>query len=349
MRRRVPDRSYRRGLTEAVKNTPFFTRSSRELGREAIPRSARARTFQASVRACLFFAVFAYQAHAQSPTLPSLSVTDPIFRQLSSDVEEARKLQSVPGFSVKDAAATLTVYQYVPKAGDDLFSVAARCGIPYETIVTANRMIQGGSLTPGKPLIIPAAPGLFIPAAPDSDLERIAAGARAETADSAAVTLRPSGLPVLYRYYPGAQFTPTERAFFLNVAFRFPLPAARVTSGFGLRANPVTGTLKQHAGVDLAAPAGTEVYAARDGTVVEVGSDPIYGNYIVVEHEGSWKSLYGHLSAVLTDLRKSVRSGTILGHVGSTGQSTGPHLHFELRRNGEARDPAALLPRGIGR
>jgi murein DD-endopeptidase MepM/ murein hydrolase activator NlpD len=232
-----------------------------------------------------------------------------MFRQLSSEVEDARKRQSRPDFSAAEEAAALTVFQYVPKAGDDLFSVAARCGIPYETLATANRLPPGGSLAPGKAVLIPAAPGLFIPEEPESDLELIAAGARAENADAALVTLRPSGRPVRFRYYPGEQFTQTERAFFLNVAFRLPLPAARMTSSFGLRRNPVTGTLKRHAGVDLAAPEGTEVYATRDGTVVEIGDDPIYGNYVVVEHEGSWKSLYGHLSAVLAGLRKSVQIG----------------------------------------
>jgi murein DD-endopeptidase MepM/ murein hydrolase activator NlpD len=272
-----------------------------------------------------------------------------VFRQLSADVEDARKRQSDPGLPTGESARTLTVYGYVPKDGDDLFSVAARCGIPYETIVTANRMPSGSALAAGKSIIIPAAPGLFVPEIPESDLERIVAGARAENAVSEGVTLRPKGLPVRFRYFPGEAFTPTERAFFLNVAFRFPLPAARVTSSFGLRRNPVTGTLKRHDGVDLAAPEGSDVYAARDGVVADLGFDPVYGNYVVLEHEGSWKSVYGHLSAILTDLRKSIRSGTILGRVGSTGQSTGPHLHFELRRDGEARDPEALLPRGIGR
>jgi murein DD-endopeptidase MepM/ murein hydrolase activator NlpD len=177
----------------------------------------------------------------------------------------------------------------------------------------------------------------------------IVAGARQDDAAWAEVTLRSQGVPIRFRFYPGAFFSPTERAFFLNVAFRFPLPSGRVTSAFGLRRNPITGTLKRHEGVDLAAPEGTEVYAVRDGIVAEIGYDPIYGNYVVLEHDGSWRSLYGHLSETLTALRKNVRSGTMIGRVGSTGQSTGPHLHFEVRQNGEARDPAALFPRGIGR
>lgn len=98
-----------------------------------------------------------------------------------------------------------------------------------------------------------------------------------------------------------------------------------------------------HQGIDLAAPEGTEVYAVADGVVIDIGEDPIYGNYVIISHGESWTSLYGHLQKVETVLRSSVRSGTLIGRVGSTGQSTGPHLHFELRQNGRALDPTGRL------
>ncbi len=304
---------------------------------------------KASVRACLFCALSAFaaaRAPAEGPRIRSLSPTDAVFAQLCADVEAARGLLASRAASAEAAVGMLTVYEYLPEAGDSLMSVAARCALPYETISTANRIGAGGDLVRGKPLLLPSMPGVFVPERPETDMERIADAARPESAPSAAVSLTVDGRRVRFRYYPGAEFTPTERAFFLNIAFRFPLPAARVTSSFGLRRNPVTGNLKLHEGVDLAAPAGTEVYATRDGVVAAVGRDEIYGIYIVIEHDGAWRSVYGHLSEALAVLRKPVRSGTIIGKVGSTGQSTGPHLHFELRRNGEARDPASLLQRG---
>jgi murein DD-endopeptidase MepM/ murein hydrolase activator NlpD len=95
--------------------------------------------------------------------------------------------------------------------------------------------------------------------------------------------------------------------------------------------------------MDLAAPLGTDVYAAGDGVVTEIGEDPVYGRYIIIKHRDNWASLYGHLQTVKTALRTEVRSGNLIGKVGSTGQSTGPHLHFELRRNGQARDPGKYL------
>jgi murein DD-endopeptidase MepM/ murein hydrolase activator NlpD len=77
--------------------------------------------------------------------------------------------------------------------------------------------------------------------------------------------------------------------------------------------------------------------------VTEQGEDPIYGKYIIIAHGDNWVSLYGHLSPIGTVLRSSVRSGNLIGRVGSTGQSTGPHLHFELRQNGRAQDPGKYL------
>ena len=98
-----------------------------------------------------------------------------------------------------------------------------------------------------------------------------------------------------------------------------------------------------HQGIDLAAPEGTEVFAAADGVVTAAGFDPVYGNYIIISHSNNWKSLYGHLSTIDTVLRTNVKSGNFIGRVGSTGQSTGPHLHFELRQDGKAFDPAGRL------
>ena len=108
--------------------------------------------------------------------------------------------------------------------------------------------------------------------------------------------------------------------------------------------SPISHHQAYHAGIDLAAPAGTDVYAARDGVVTEAGTSPVLGEYIVITHDGSWSTVYGHLSKRLARLNDRVESGMIIGKVGSTGESTGPHLHFEVRNRGEARDPESLIP-----
>jgi murein DD-endopeptidase MepM/ murein hydrolase activator NlpD len=280
------------------------------------------------------------------PTILRLAAGDASFMQYQADVADARqRLANLEQarLDAPRAAAGLTVYAYRPQQADEFFTLAARCGIPYAGLASANRLPNPDLLGRATVLLLPSVPGIYIPEPPLSDLERLMTATRAGK-PAVEILLRPDGKPQRFRFFPGDDFSPTERAFFLNAAFRFPLPAFTLTSAYGLRRNPVTGNLVFHQGLDLAAPPGTDVYATRDGTVDEIGDDPIYGKYVVIRHEGDWSSLYGHLSEVLTDLRKPVRSGTLIGRVGSTGQSTGPHLHFELRQDGRSRNPAPLLP-----
>jgi len=286
------------------------------------------------------------------PTISNLNNNDVEFRQFQGDVEEGRKqvvqLEQI-GSNLEKIMDSLTVYQYRAKKDEDLFDIAARCNVPYGTIATVNRVHASDTIEGGSLLLLPTIQGIFIPEQPQSDLERLLFSARADR-QGVPVVLRGNKGTERFFFFPGEDFSPTERAFFLNTAFRYPLPAFHLTSGFGLRRNPVTGHLVFHEGLDLAAPEGTEVYACREGTVQELGYNAIYGNYVLLQHEGGWTSLYGHLSAVLTVLHKNLQSGSLLGRVGSTGQSTGPHLHFELRQNGKPLNPANVLPtRGIER
>jgi murein DD-endopeptidase MepM/ murein hydrolase activator NlpD len=106
-----------------------------------------------------------------------------------------------------------------------------------------------------------------------------------------------------------------------------------VTSGFGQR----WGRL--HAGVDIAAPTGTPIYAAKGGTVIHAGPQGGYGNLVLIDHGDGFVTAYAHQSQIATSVGASLSQGQLLGYVGSTGRSTGPHLHFETRVNGSARDP----------
>ena len=198
-------------------------------------------------------------------------------------------------------------------------------------------------LETGKPLLLPTVPGVFIPENPVSDLENLMISGRLPLSDYESSEIIITGTGEVFYFIPGGEFNPTERAFFLHSGFRFPLKSYRITSGYGIRANPVTGNIRMHQGVDLAAPAGTEVYAAGNGIVTDVGNDSIYGIYVVIKHNNNWVSLYGHLQKANVTLKSNVKSGSLVGWVGTTGQSTGPHLHFELRQNGQAQDPGKYL------
>jgi hypothetical protein len=277
------------------------------------------------------------------PVITRLDAADTAFRQYAADVEAARLRthnRARSGETAASLAEALTVYAYRPGPRDDAFSLAARCNVPVSALATLNRLPHPESFAQAPFLLLPSMPGIFIAENPGTDLELLLAAGRTE---GVPVVISGNGTNELFRFIPGADFSPTELAFFLNTGFRYPLRTYRLSSPFGPRINPVTGNFAVHRGLDLAAPEGTEVYAARDGEVVELGSDPIYGNFIIIRHGETWASLYGHLSKFETALRSRVRSGTLIGRVGSTGQSTGPHLHFELRQNGRAQDPGRLL------
>lgn len=114
----------------------------------------------------------------------------------------------------------------------------------------------------------------------------------------------------------------------------------RVASGFGYRIDPVYKTTKFHAGLDFSAPQGTPIYATADGTITTAGnSGNGYGNHVIINHGYGYETLYGHMVRVKARNGQAVKRGEVIGWVGSTGKSTGPHCHYEVHKNGKEIDP----------
>jgi murein DD-endopeptidase MepM/ murein hydrolase activator NlpD len=129
----------------------------------------------------------------------------------------------------------------------------------------------------------------------------------------------------------------------VSVPAGMPLGNAMLTSDYGMRTHPVLGGRRNHKGVDLAQPTGTPVYATADGIVSMAERYSSYGNYIQIEHGGELQTRYAHLSGYAVAAGEPVRKGQLIGFVGSTGRSTGPHLHYEVRVAGEAVDPRPYM------
>lgn len=240
---------------------------------------------------------------------------------------------------------TVGFYLYTVQEDDktlpvkDLVSLAARLSIPYEEIALLNNLTPNDELV-GQTLVIPNAPGLFVPLNPKGALDTLVKKRLYDPNGGNIYTI--DGEP--FQYHPTERITPTERAFFLDTNLRMPLDNSVLTSDFGKRVSPITGREHLHQGIDLAAPTGTKVYACQAGTVSVATYDNIFGNYIILQHADSVQSVYAHLSAIEVKAGESVLKGSIIGRVGSTGASTGPHLHFEIRKNGRSQDPKDLLP-----
>ena len=124
---------------------------------------------------------------------------------------------------------------------------------------------------------------------------------------------------------------------------RAPLAIGSTSSGYGLRTHPVLGGTRAHNGIDLAAPTGTPVYATADGIIGRADWYSSYGLYISVEHGASMQTRYAHLSRLAVAAGDNVKKGDLIGYVGSTGRSTGPHLHYEVRVDGLAVNPIPYM------
>ena len=124
----------------------------------------------------------------------------------------------------------------------------------------------------------------------------------------------------------------------------WPVPGyTRITSQYGMRTHPITGVYKLHTGVDIGAPIGADFIAANDGLVVKAEYNVAYGNMVVLDHGGGVTTLYAHGSEILVEVGQVVTKGTSILKVGSTGYSTGPHAHFEVRENGEYKEPLEYI------
>jgi murein DD-endopeptidase MepM/ murein hydrolase activator NlpD len=131
----------------------------------------------------------------------------------------------------------------------------------------------------------------------------------------------------------------------MDGAPRLAMPViGRASSGYGMRNDPIKHAEINHPGFDLAAPTGTPVTAAAGGTVTHAGPAGTYGNLVTIKHDNGYETRYAHLSHVEIKEGAKVEPGQLVGEVGTTGYSTGPHLHFEVRHDGQAIDPAPLLP-----
>ena len=235
-------------------------------------------------------------------------------------------------------------------AGETLSSVAANHGVSVEAMVGANPDISSLDRLPlGFELLVPPEPGLIVTLrSGDSVLDLMA-----QYEISGPELARANGLVSPFDVVPGMLLflpavEPTEALARLQMVReeenRYIWPVqGRLTSYFGPR-NLGMGTSSFHRGIDIATGWGTAVGAARAGTVTYAGwSSQGYGNLVKIRHAGGAETWYGHFSSIAVSVGQYVNQGAIIGHIGSTGLSTGPHLHFELYEAGRALDPLGIL------
>ena len=240
---------------------------------------------------------------------------------------------------------TYTVYRV--KQGDMVGILAQNFGITQDTIISVNNIRQTRAIHPGDYFRIPNIPGIIYTVREDGEtIEKIAKSYEVDAAKCSYVNDIDSTISLTAGttlFVPDAELDWVTRQEINGDLFKRPIKAwYYISSYFGWRNSPFTGQRSYHSGIDMACSTGTNIYAALAGTVTTAGWSDTYGNYVIVRHHSGYKTLYAHMSKINVSVGQYVTTSSIIGKVGSTGLSTGPHLHFTIYKNGVAVNPQVL-------
>jgi murein DD-endopeptidase MepM/ murein hydrolase activator NlpD len=230
------------------------------------------------------------------------------------------------------------------RTGDTIGEIADKAGITTDSIVSFNNIQNTRTIQPGILLRVPSQAGILYTVKAGDTIDSIAT-AYAISGDAiidANGLLSPSldvGTPI---FLPDARLPSFKLREINGDLFRWPV-SGEISSRYGWRTDPFTGLRGFHNGLDIAAWMGSPIRAAMEGRVSDTGYSPSFGNYILIAHHSGYASFYGHLSAIKVRPGQSVSLGQVIGLVGNTGYSTGPHLHFTVFKNGTTVNPANLL------
>ena len=248
---------------------------------------------------------------------------------------------------VGDGTIGMKYDEYIIEEGDNLTTISRKIGANLDTLVSVNKITNANRLRPGQKIVVPNRNGLLYTIKKDESIEEIAE--RYDVSLNRVLAFNkisdPSNIEVGDDIFlPGAKYTLDERIDKFGQMFSIPTTITRISSVFGYRVHPITGVRTKHMGVDIPGRLNTPVYAARKGKVIFAGYSGGYGNLVIVRHDKGYTTYYGHLNSITTKAGATVGVGVMIGRMGSTGRSTGSHLHFEVRRNGVALNPADFIP-----
>lgn len=240
----------------------------------------------------------------------------------------------------------LTYQIYRVRVGDTIGAISQKYGLDNDTLFSVNEIKNTRSLSIGSYLKIPSMKGLLYTVKSKGTTSETLAKKFSVDGEKCArvnqVALKDEYAVGSTIFIPDAKLDNDTRSEIEGVLWKRPLRGKYyVSSPYGWRSSPFnTGKRSFHTGIDLAISSGTPIYAASSGTVISTGYNAVYGNYVKVQHTGGYQTLYAHMSSIAAKKGQFVDTYTIIGRVGSTGQSTGPHLHFTLFRYGQTINPS---------
>lgn len=293
---------------------------------------------------CLFGCIVLFASLSLSRRVPQISLS--AARSADAILLEGRLPQPTASGESLEAAVVkiLRVRPHDVQAGETLSEIASRYGLRLGTVINFNGITDVRSIPVGKKLSIPNADGLLYRVVRGDSLARIAktygvsSNALMDWNDLQSAVIKPGDR----LFVPGASMTEDSINAVLGKLFIYPT-RGELTSGFGNRMSPIYHQILFHNGIDLHNRTGTPVVAARSGRVVGLETHPVYGKTVLLSHSGGYQTMYAHLDTMLVRRGQTVAQGEQIGAMGSTGSTTGPHLHFSVFRNAEPIDPLKLL------
>jgi murein DD-endopeptidase MepM/ murein hydrolase activator NlpD len=238
----------------------------------------------------------------------------------------------------------LTFSSYTVEKGDMIGRIAIWAGLNEDSLISVNDIKNTRLIQIGQVIKIPNQDGIYYSLKTGDTLESIAEKYQTTVEHIMVVNeLFSEAVPVnTSLFIPGAKLDWTSRQEINGDLFIWPT-SGRVSSPYGYRIAPFAGTRLFHTGIDIAAPMGTPIRAAMSGRVTQIGNDESWGNFVVISHHSGYRTFYAHMSLVRAKAGAYVETGERIGDVGSTGLSTGPHVHFTVYKNGLTVNPLSLL------
>ncbi|MCB1164760.1 MAG: peptidoglycan DD-metalloendopeptidase family protein [Leptospiraceae bacterium] len=321
------------------KNRPIIGRVDLALGK------IRNQAMGVMALSILFFGVFSLLSNSGTATTADLTEVEEL-KQMEgklSPIELERKSDELKDKLLKEdhpEGEDGKVIKYTVRNGDTLSQISAKFKVPMKLIAKSNSMAVHAVLRPGQDLTIPNRPGLTYKVKKNDRIAKVAEyysvkldEIRKDNPDVANLDLLQPGETI---FLPNAKIPAPPPVWFR------PVLSHRITSGYGWRVHPLYGYRNFHSGLDLAAHY-QWVSAARNGVVTYAGWMGSYGMAIIIKHDNGLKTLYGHLSRISVRVGQSVKGGQKIAISGTTGMSTGPHLHFEIIKNGQTVDPRRYM------
>lgn len=259
--------------------------------------------------------------------------------------EDGKILDTVSIVANYDQPVTYQTYKV--RSGDTIGGIAKRFGLSnISTLISVNDISNVRQLAAGQKLKIPSMDGIVYTVKKGDSIDSLCKknNIKLETLLDVNELISDVLTPGQQLFLPGVALDSKTLKTAMGDRFIMPIQSKfRWSSPYGNRIDPIAGVKSFHTGTDMACPTGTPIVAAMSGKVSTTGVNRVYGNYVIIDHGNGYQTLYAHMSKIIASKGQWVSQGTRIGLVGSTGYSTGPHLHFTVYKNGKMVDPMSVL------